>query len=294
MLKIKFLENQVRNWNTEGSAFPVIIAIVAFVGLFSSYLASSMLVKAPSANAGIVFERQAITTYMNQIVSIVENDNSWLASIAANPSLSCLAASGLTCPTGPQPINLLLGPGSVYDSYSGAEGFDKFGIPCNLYSATDGDPTCIYKVRLTWEAVCAAPPCVSARAVGDLYAKTPEQQLSLQVFFSSRRSQRTDELKVSAGDMVFTRKSVFNSVGAFCEALSGELVAGGLHCRIKLQPHNCRTAESKNMVDRIRPDGKVICKNPTLFGAGTDLERRCGHGVGFTGLTGDDLTCTMF
>jgi prepilin-type N-terminal cleavage/methylation domain-containing protein len=129
-------------------------------------------------------KQQITTTYSTQldvlkrnIVAVVNNENSWLKTIAAGSptglypqsNMGCLADGTTPCtvdgtPGGAliqnQPLALLDAAGNVvFDSTQPNSGFTLQGLPCSNFSMT-GNDDCPLRFQLNWSAVCS-PPCTN-------------------------------------------------------------------------------------------------------------------------------------
>lgn len=287
------MSRETNRLNSNGSVLTQVLVVLGVVGVFSGIILESVN-RLYLVDSSKVFHPASINLIADQVTSLLEQDGVWQATIAKNPSLACIATNGTSCPVGDQPIDIYLPDGSLYLSQSSTDGFDKSGYRCTTFNSTSGDRYCVYKARVSWSAVCPSPPCVSSMiSASSPFATSPQQRVKLQVFYRSLGSGLSTEVEVMKGGLEFDRGGRSNSIKAFCSAIPGKMVGGGIHCRVNIQPTNCRADGSKNSVGFVRPDGSVQCATPGLFGNALGY-LRCNPGNAIWGMEGDYILCNVF
>lgn len=276
----------------KGLALLNVLGVVAFVGIVAAVMVDGVntLFK---VQQGLVFHPSSVALITEQVISLVEQNGVWAQTVASDLNLSCLRTNGVVCPAGRRPIQLYLPGGQLYLSQGGTDGFDKNGFRCTSYKAAQGDGLCIYKARVSWEPVCAGgPSCTSVRGPGDWFAKSPGQRIYVDVSFRSSNVQTTAEINVLKAAFVFVRGMQDRMVKTFCSAIPGELVGGGMHCILKIQPQDCG---QRNMVDYVSTDGVIHCARHPLFGDGTNVHK-CTGGNAIAGIAygGGGIECDVF
>lgn len=273
-----------------GSALINVLGLISIISVITAGIFYS-LNRVTSRSEGTGFYGLTISMITEQVSSLIENDYTWLSTIVNNPGMACLLNPGAVCPNTYSAFDLYMPDSSVYLAHLGGTGFDKNGFSCNSYSSTTPDFKCTYKVKLFWK--CAEADCTSAKKPTELFAHKPKITISMQFFYNSSADSNSSEISITHNSLEFIRGNVDGGLKAFCESISGELLAGGLHCRINPPTsYNCRVSASRHMVDKLEY-GQVDCVNPSGFGDGVN-PFKCNAGSAITGFLDDHPACDVF
>lgn len=286
--------------NRNGNALVYAVALAPVV-MMTSYFTLQSVNKAYNKQTGVTMERGSIQAIANQINALVENQGSWRETVfdASNSSMSCLRSNGSICaslPASARMINLKSNAATFFTRedplMSGKYmGFDRLGIPCDKYHPTSPDETCTYRVRLRWTPVCTTP-CTSIKPVSEVVATFPPQKIEMEFYFSSSQDDLPNEIKVEMAETEILRGSDMRQVEVLCKAIRGQRTGAGSACRLAVTPKNCRSAHGRHMVDRVDPNGNVVCKNPVAIG--TAVSQNCSSGNAMVGFKEDTFVCDVF
>lgn len=281
--------------NRKGSVLISTLVLVAMISAISAGIFLSIN-STDVKKAGVSFNGMVMTMMSEQISSLIENETSWKKTIDSNANLACLLAPGSSCATaGDMPFDLYLPDGTIFMSHAGGSGFDKNGFHCNSYSSGTPDSNCIYKIKLYWK--CNDPAgCVSIIKPGETYAKKPRMTISMEYFFNAPNAALTGETNLTHRKVSYQRGIADGGIKALCDSISGDLLAGGMHCRINPPVnYNCKSLVSprRHMVDTLE-GGSVKCKTPLMYGDGNDNPFTCNPNSGLTGFFDDHPICDFF
>ena len=280
--------------NQDGNIMFMALGFMALIALISIGILSTVGAAKKVKKSGVIFDYQAIQLILSQASAVIENDRAWLATIQANPNMSCLLNTATPCPVAEQVITLkngfspAAGSSTSLSSPGGSEGFDKNSLICNQYNSTTGHGKCVYAIRVSWQPDCVAP-CLSVKSATDLFAKSPKQRLKIDVVFNSDKDARPAEISLLKTQPVFIRGQLSSSVQSFCNSIPGKISAGGLVCQFNYNQRDC-SAVNSGMVDSVDVNGNVICKTPEMFSG----RMTCGTGSAAVGVVGDELKCEVF
>ncbi len=287
----------MKKLNQNGNIMFMAMGFAALVALISIGILSTVGAAKKVKKTGVIFDYQAIQLILSQAAAVIENDQAWLATVQANPNMSCLLSNSAPCPMTEQVITLkngfvsAAGGSSNLSTPGGSEGFDKNSLICNEYNSAGGHSKCVYAIRVSWQPDCVAP-CVSVKSATNLFARSPKQRLKVDVVFNSNSDSRPAEISLLKTQSSFIRGQFSSSVQSFCNSIPGKVSAGGLVCQFNYNATDCLSGGGR-MVDYVDVDGNVVCKRPAMFGNGTD-NAKCDDGSAMVGVEGDTMICDVF
>ncbi len=276
--------------NSRGSILVYVMGLVVVISVITGGIFYN-LTRLNNRSEGVVFDGATLSLIAEQVSSVTENEASWYKTVVNDANLNCLLVNGGNCSSAYQPLTLYLPDNTIFTQNSGSLGFDRYGFRCSNYSSTVPDSKCVYKVKLFWK--CDSGSCVSVKAPTDLIAKSPKIKIKIEYVFNSSTDLNSGEKNLNHKDLDFERGGNQKGLKAFCESISAEMHAGGLHCRFNPpSAENCRSLHSRHMVKKLK-GGHVECENPTTFGDGT-FPFKCNSGSAMTGFFNDHPICDVF
>ncbi|MFN7729315.1 MAG: hypothetical protein ACK5P7_09185 [Bdellovibrio sp.] len=232
-----------------------------------------------------------LRTVSSQIVGNIEaallNDASLKATIDGNASLSCLRATGGDCSSATKgEIAVLLADASVLSSLSPSFGYNLLGQPCNAYSESSPDASCVFRTTVSWDCdgVCELTNIPSAG--GPLAKPTkPALKFRIQIRQSSKPSLMMPFLNTDKLAVDFLRRDALDSLESGCFKMGGHLNAEG-RCSLSQSIARCGRWE---FLSRYDENGEIECQAMPAWNT------RCPPGNAAVGInTRGEFECFMY
>ncbi len=109
-------------------------------------------------------KKNGLESVRNQVIQTLESEIGMANTIAANPSLSCLATRSDCAAQASTdwPIKIVSSDGVLLvDPGVPTQGFSSSGVPCTSFDAINGNDSCPIQLKVSWQPICGAGPCLN-------------------------------------------------------------------------------------------------------------------------------------
>lgn len=227
---------------------------------------------------------------VSSVIDSLENEDAWINTIQANPTLACLNSPGNSCSGSSSPIDVKKADGNpIVDTAAtnGASGFSFGGEFCTTFSNTPVDNSCPFRVSVV--ATPCAPGSSSCTSSGSLappkpFTSDPPTQITISLIFrpANEAFGRLKEIggAVSNYTVTYIRGQKNVGLASACRVMGGNYNASTNFCSLGFS--NGNACPNYSFLFQIDADGSRGC-----LPMSPPFGQICGAGSAVVGIESD-------